>query len=168
MPIYYVLQNQTYKQERQGEYVWAPQIDQGGRQNAGYKMMTELKQGDFILHHYKRKVMSISIAKNDCYEATQPHELVTAEKNIDWDESGYRVDVEYFDFDPPFNMKELEAWLRENYIEGSAFTKFGTGKEQYMCKLADIHARYILEKLIELQTNEEVLKVLRSALEVIE
>ena len=130
MSIYYVLQNQTYKQERQGGYVWAPQTNQ-----------------------------------NDCYESNQPHELVTAQKDIDWDEAGYRVDVEYYDFNPQLNMKELEAWLRENHIQGSAFTKFGTGKEQYMCALADEHAKYILERLIELQENEEVLKILRLALD---
>ncbi len=165
MSIYYVLQNQTYKQERQGGYVWAPQTNQGGKQNAGYKMMTELKQGDFILHHCKRKLMAISVAKNDCYESNQPNELVTAEKDIEWDEAGYRVDVEYYDFEPQLNMKDLEAWLRENHIQGSAFTKFGTGKEQYMCALADEHAKYILERLIELQENEEVLKILRLALD---
>ena len=130
MSIYYVLQNQTYKQERQGGYVWAPQTNQ-----------------------------------NDCYESNQPHELVTAEKDIDWDEAGYRVDVEYYDLNPQLNMKDLEAWLRENHIQGSAFTKFGTGKEQYMCALADEHAKYILERLIELQENEEVLKILRLALD---
>mgnify|MGYP002626941571 CR=1 FL=1 len=164
MSVYYVFQGETFAEEREGGYVWSPQFNKSGGKNAGYIMMTNVKKGDFILHNSNGKIMSISIAKTDCYTANQPHELAVAEKTIKWNDEGYRIDTVYFDFDVPVIATNYKEWLAAHFVEGSAFTKKGTGKQQYMCHLADEHAIYLLEQAIRLQRESSLLNHLKAAL----
>lgn len=164
MAVYYVFQGETYDEERAGGYVWSPQLNKSGVKNAGYTMMTNIRKGDFILHNSAGKIMSISVAKDDYYEAKQPDELAMAETSVKWDDKGYRVDTEYFDFDVPAIATNYKKWLADHFIEGSAFTRAGTGKQQYMCRLADEHAVFLLDQAIGLQKDIKVLDHLRDAL----
>lgn len=164
MAVYYVFQGETYKEERSGSYVWSPQLNKSGGKNAGYTMMTNIRKGDFILHNSNGKIVSISIAKDDYYKANQPHELSVAETSVEWDDEGYRVDTDYFDFDVPVIATNYKQWLMDHYIDGSAFTRTGTGKQQYMCHLADEHAIFLIEKAISLQRDKVVLNHLKDAL----
>ncbi len=165
MAVYYVFQGETYNHERKGEYVWSPKFAKGGRRNAGYTMMRNIRKGDFILHNSNGKIMAISIAKSDCYDATQPMELVNADTSVTWADDGYRIDTNYYDFDVPLITANYQRWLRDHYIEGSAFTTAGRGKQQYMCSLAEEHAIFLLDKAMVLQRDPVVLKHLRDALE---
>ena len=164
MAVYYVFQGETYNEERAGEYIWSPRLNKNGGRNAGYTMMTNVRKGDFILHNSNGKVLAISIAKEDFYEATQPRELVVAETSVEWSDEGYRVDTEYYDFEVPLYTTPYKEWLERHYIEGSAFTRAGSGKQQYLCHLADEHAIFLLEKAIELQKNPQVIRQLKAAL----
>ena len=164
MAIFYVYQKQTYQYERSGGYLWAPQRNLGGSKSAGYTNMTDICKDDFILHNDNGKLVAISIAKEDCYESDQPEELINADKDIEWNREGYRVDCEYVDFDVPVEMNTMADWLEEHHIEKSAFTYKGRAKRQYMWHLADEHARYILEQAIKLQKDPYTLEILREAL----
>ncbi len=164
MSVFYVFQGETYDIERRGEYVWSPKLAKGGRRNAGYTMMTNVHRGDFILHNSNGRVMAISIAETDCYDARQPRELANADTSVIWDEDGYRIDTHYYDVDIPLSTADYQQWLKDHYIDGSAFTTAGRGKQQYMCALADEHAILLLEHAIGLQRNQRVLKNLRDAL----
>lgn len=164
MAVFYVFQGETYKEERKGDYVWSPQRNSKGGKNAGYEMMTKIRKGDFILHNSNGKIVSISIAKTDCYKAKQPIELALADTSVKWNDAGYRVDTAYFDFDIPVVATKHKSWLASHYVAGSAFTSAGTGKQQYMCHLADEHAIYLLDQAIKSQKDPMVLKHLKSAL----
>jgi hypothetical protein len=94
MAIYLVNQGKTYKDEREGGYLWSPKRDAGGKNNAGYTLMTSVKRGDFILHNSGGKISSISIAVKDCYEAMQPDELHNSQTEYAWSDDGYRIDTE--------------------------------------------------------------------------
>lgn len=164
MSVFYVFQGETYDEERAGGYVWSPQLNKSGGKNAGYTMMTNIRKGDFILHNSNGKIMAISVADEDYYESNQPHELSAAATTVYWDDEGYRVDVAYFDFDVPVLTTNYKDWLKAHYIEGSAFTRAGTGKQQYMCRIADEHAVFLLDKAIGLQKDAVVLNHLKDAL----
>ena len=127
--------------------------------------MTQIREGDFILHNSNGKLVAISIARKDCRCAEQPQELINANTSVQWDNLGYRVDTtEYFVFDNPVKITDYTNWLVDHYIPGSAFTSSGKGKQQYMCHLADEHAIFLLERAIEKQSHEDVLRHLRDAL----
>ncbi len=78
MAIFYVYQNQTYAHEHDGGYVWSPQRNKSGGENQGYRIMTEIRKGDFIIHHASTAIQAISIALTDCYNAQQPGALKNA------------------------------------------------------------------------------------------
>ena len=164
MSVYYVFQGETYDHEREGEYVWSPQLAKGGRKNAGYTMMRNIKVGDFILHNKNGKIVAISIAQTDCYESNQPKELMEALTTAEWDDEGFRVDTKYYEFETPVAATDYKEWLVENYIKDSAFTVSGTGKQQYMCALAYEHAVFLIEEVIRKQNEEDVLTHLNNAL----
>lgn len=164
MTVYYVFQGITYEKERAGGYVWSPQLDKRGGKNAGYLRMTQIKKGDFILHSESGKLKAISYAKSNCYEEQQPQELIDVTKYTEWNNEGYKVDCEYFDFETPVPVINYKNWLKDNYEPNSAFTINGTGKQQYMCYLADSHAIFLLEESIKLQKDSNVLNNLKAAL----
>ena len=143
MSIFYVYQGDTYKIERDGGYVWSPQLDKNGHRNSGYSKMMEIKKDDFILHNCNGKIMAISIAENDCYRSDQPLELVNANTVTTWNTDGYRIDTKYYEFDTPFLVTEYKEWLKVHFEKYSAFTVNGTGKQQYMCSINETQALFL-------------------------
>lgn len=139
-----------------------PRLNKNGKRNKGYTTMTYVERYDFILHHSNNEIVSISVAISNCYDAKKPHEL--SEINNNWNKDGYRIDVKYYDFDKPLILSEHKSWLKANYTKNSAFTIGGTGKQQYMCTLDDNHARYLLNKIIELQVTNNTISKLKEAL----
>ena len=168
MTIFYVYQNQTYKFEHDGGYVWSPQRTKNGNQNAGYKTMTEIKKGDFIIHHAGTAVKALSIATSDCYEASQPQELQSAKTSVDWGQEGYRVDVKYIDLDTPLDMRTCQSWLASHPETDSAFSKDGKGLQRYMCHVADNHVRFLMEQVLQQHQSENVVDVIKRVLQQID
>ncbi len=165
MSVFFVFQGETYSQERNGGYVWSPQFTKSGKKNIGYTTMTDIRQNDFILHSSNGRILSISIALNDCYKSNQPEELAKAKTSTDWNKEGYRVDVEYHDFNDPLDLKSQRKWLASHYIKDSAFNLKGNGNQRYMCHLADEHAIHFLEAALPLQESPDLKKVISGALE---
>lgn len=130
--VFYVFQGETYNLEREGNYVWSPQRNKSGGRNIGYTTMTEVCKDDFILHNASGKIVAISIAQTNCFEAEQPIELEKANTTVTWNNEGYRINCKYIDFDVPLFTSPLTQWLADHYVEGSAFTAAGRGKQQYL------------------------------------
>ena len=164
MSVYYVYQGETYREERAGGYVWSPKLNTVGGRNAGYEMMTHIKKGDFILHNSNGKIMAISVAESDCKDGTQPPELANANTTVVWSNDGYRIDTKYFDMDVPLEVTEHKEWLAAHYKEGSAFTRNGKGKQQYMCAMDDEQAKYLLDQALDLQTTDATKETLQKAI----
>jgi len=54
--------------------------------------MTEVKEGDRVLHYVKGNIVAISVATLGCLEASKPSTM----KNHDqWNDSGYLVSLQY-------------------------------------------------------------------------
>lgn len=107
---------------------------------------------------------TVSISRDNYYESKQPQELSEADTTVKWDDDGYRIDTDYFYFDVPLITANYKECLKAHYIDGSAFTKSGLSKQQYMCRLADEHAIFLLGNAIGLQHDKEALSHLRVAL----
>ena len=135
MSIFYVFQGKTYNQERDGGYVWSPKLTKDGKKNAGYENMTQVHKGDYILHNNNGEVVAISLALSNCYS--------------DWADDGYKINLEYHEFEVPLKITEHKEYLTAFNSEESAFDFRGIGKRQYMCHISDLHANYILSKLAE-------------------
>ena len=80
MNLFYVFQGQTYKEEHSGGFLWAPQKNNGGGTTSDHTNMLQVRKGDLTLHHCKQKVVALSLARSDVYEANMPTELVNSGK----------------------------------------------------------------------------------------
>lgn len=60
MAIFFVNQKNAYKQKRAGSYIWSPKFNKNGTNNSSYKLMKEVKKGDFIIHNADGKITAIS------------------------------------------------------------------------------------------------------------
>lgn len=163
MSVYFVYQGITYDDQRAGGFVWSPKLNKAGHKNQGFTTMTLIRKDDFILHSVNGQVKSISIAQTDCFDGARPDYLSV--EDAPWAEDGYQVDTVYTNLDQPLSIREHREWLAEKPKQNSAFTKAGTGKQQYMCPLDDEHAIYLLDQAINIQTSEDTVRVLRDALE---
>lgn len=76
----------------------------------------------------------MSIAKSDCYDANQPLELSMVDTSVEWDDKGYRIDTDYFDFELSTNLIEDESADTVPQWEGmkesqAVTTSSNTGRE---------------------------------------
>lgn len=156
MNIFYVCQNQTYKQESKGQYLWSPQKAKDGTNNAGYKNMSSVKKGDIIFHGARQTTYAISIAQADCYIANQPLEISEVVNESQWNNDGYRVDSKYFLLSNPVNMRSLFGWFKSHYKKNSAFTVTGECKQLYLNILDVEHAKFIINKSLDMEQDINV------------
>lgn len=164
MSIFLVNQGATYKEERIGSYLWAPKLDKAGHKNHGYELMKEIHKGDFILNNANRKIVAISIANEDCQSKDQPRELREAQTIYEWDNEGWFVPVQYYDFSHPLKTSDFQDWLKDNPDKDSAFDKNGQPKEGYLWNLSPEHAKHILEVALKLEDDPQVRNVIENAL----
>lgn len=166
MNLYYVCQNQTYKQEQQGQYLWSPQKTKSGGINIGYTNMSRVKKENIIFHGAKQQTYAISIAVSDCYAQAQPNELKAPSNNA-WGDVGYRVDAAYVVLTKPLDMKSLKPWLVDNYVKDSAFTNTGECKQVYLNILNIEHARYLTNEILLLDQSDQVKEFVESIYKVL-
>lgn len=164
MSIYLVNQGKTYKNERKGGYMWSPKLDARGGQNAGYTLMTAVKQGDFVLHNSGGKISAISVVMKDCYDALQPDELHNSQTEYEWSDDGYRIDTEYYDFDISLINSDIASWAVNHPATGSCFDVNGKLKLRYLCNVAPGHAEYMLKEALRLQKSADVRGIIYQAL----
>lgn len=93
MRYWWVNQNQTYRHEVNGGYLWSPKRNANGARNPFYDSMREVSPGDIIFSFAETYVRAIGIAQSYCWESPKPAEFGTAGQN--WENIGWRVVVEF-------------------------------------------------------------------------
>lgn len=109
MRYWWVNQNQTYRQEVGGGYLWSPKRKKIGR-NPFYEFMREVAPGDLILSFADTRISAFGIARSHAYEAPKPVEFGSAGRN--WEAIGWRVDVEFHKAGSPFRPADWIELLR--------------------------------------------------------
>lgn len=142
--FWWVSQNKTFNEEREGGYLWAPLRDKGGNVPHHWETMAQVKAGDVIFSYAGQSIRAISIAKSAVYSCTRPEEFEDAEA---WMNDGRRVDVEYKDLETPLFrhdfVEELLPLLPALY---SPLTSGGTGNQGYLFKLPPKAGRWLLNR----------------------
>ena len=93
MRYWWVNQNQTYRHEVAGGYLWSPKRNANGARNPFYETMREVGPGDLILSFVDTRLVAIGIAQSYCWESPKPSEFGTAGQN--WEDVGWRVRVAF-------------------------------------------------------------------------
>ena len=93
MRYWWVNQNQTFRHEIDGGYLWSPQRNANGNRNPFYETMREVAPGDLILSFVDTRIAAIGIAASYGYQCPKPKEF--GETGAYWDNVGWKVRVRY-------------------------------------------------------------------------
>jgi hypothetical protein len=88
-----VNQNQTYRHEVQGGYLWSPKRNANGARNPFYESMREVAPGDLIFSFIDTHILAVGIAQSYCWESPKPLEFGTSGQN--WENIGWRMKVRF-------------------------------------------------------------------------
>jgi putative restriction endonuclease len=90
---WWVNQNQTFRQEIDGGYLWSPKRNANGARNPFYEFMREVAPGDLIFSFVDTRIVAIGTAASFCYESPRPVEFGGV--GLNWDKIGRRVRVNF-------------------------------------------------------------------------
>jgi putative restriction endonuclease len=90
---WWVNQNQTFRHEVPGGYLWSPKRNKNGRVNPFYEFMKEVAPGDVIFSFAETRIPAIGIAVSNAYEAPKPLEF--GHVGAYWEMIGWRVNVNF-------------------------------------------------------------------------
>jgi hypothetical protein len=110
MRYWWVNQNQTYRHEVEGGYLWSPKRNANGARNPFYESMREVAPGDLVLSYADTLICAIGIAQSYCWESPKPLEFGAAGQN--WENVGWKVNVAFRGLEQRVRPKDHMAVLR--------------------------------------------------------
>lgn len=117
MRYWWVNQNQTYRQEIQGGYLWSPKRNANGARNPFYESMREVSPRDIVFSFVDTRIAAIGIARSYCWESPKPQEFGSAGQN--WENIGWKIRVEFVPLinrvRPKDHIEMLRPVLPERY-----------------------------------------------------
>ena len=90
---WWVNQNQTFRHEVDGGYLWSPKKKTNGNRNAFYDFMRVVSPDDIVLSFADTRIKAIGIVASHGYEAPKPIEFGST--GAYWEMIGWRVDVRF-------------------------------------------------------------------------
>jgi putative restriction endonuclease len=91
MRYWWVNQNQTYRQEIEGGYLWSPKRNANGARNPFYESMREVSPGDLVFSFVDTRIQGVGVAQSYCWESPKPVEFGNA--GLNWENVGWKVKV---------------------------------------------------------------------------
>ena len=145
MRYWWVNQNQTFRQESAGGYLWSPKRKANDARNPFYEFMREVAPGHVIFSFAETLIPAIGIAQSTAYEAPKPPEFGAAGPN--WSAIGWKVAVRYFSLSnqvrPADHMPRLGNLMPGRYAPLQASGRGNQGV--YLTSLPDELARALID-----------------------
>ena len=144
MPRYWwVNQNQTYKAEVGGGYMWSPKINKDGGFNQFYQNMTETSSGDIVFSFADTFIKTVGVVSAPARSGEKPEEFGKA--GDAWDTDGWLVQVDYEEIGSPVKPKDhmdiLAPLLPKRY---SPIRSDGGGNQVYLAEIPEPMANAVL------------------------
>lgn len=125
MRYWWVNQNQTYRQEIEGGYIWSPTRKANNSRNPFYEFMRIVAPGDIVFSFCDTYIRAIGIASSYCHESPKPVEF---RAGGNWSHVGWKINVRWMKlrraFRPKDHMDRLAGYLPIKY---SPLTTSGNG-----------------------------------------
>jgi putative restriction endonuclease len=104
MRYWWVNQNQTYKFEVPGGFLWSPKTRADGGFNYFYKTMSEVQPGDIVFSFCDTYIKAIGVVQSPAVTSPKP-DFRTAGSN--WADAGWYVEVEFEVLENPIKPKDF-------------------------------------------------------------
>ncbi|MEY4653589.1 MAG: hypothetical protein RI884_2170 [Pseudomonadota bacterium] len=104
MRTWWVNQNQTYRHEVGGGYLWSPKANKDGRRNRFYDSMTEAALGDIVFSFSDTQIKAVGVVTGACMSAPKPPEFGSAGSN--WSDEGWYLPVRFTELRQPLRPKD--------------------------------------------------------------
>lgn len=191
MRFWWVNQNQTFRHEFAGGYLWSPKRNQNGARNPFYEFMREVSPGDLVFSFSNTRIPAIGTATSYAYEAPKPLEF--GQLGAYWELVGWRVDVRFnrlvHQIRPVEHIARLRPFLPKRYsplqangngLQSVYLTELPSGLAGQLIDLIGTEARAIaqtwaardvsVEQLLvgQLQWEEHEIEAVRAAVAVSE
>ncbi|RYF17874.1 MAG: HNH endonuclease [Comamonadaceae bacterium] len=145
MRYWWVNQNQTYRHEIAGGYLWSPKRTRNGRVNPFYEFMKEVTAGDVIFSFSDTRIPAVGRAISGAYEAPKPLEF--GQVGAYWELVGWRIDVEFVELErrirPSEHIDRLRPYLPNRY---SPLQPNGNGLQAvYLTELGELLAAQLID-----------------------
>lgn len=145
MRYWWVNQNQTYRHEVPGGYLWSPKEKANGHVNPFYEFMREVSPGDLIFSFCDTQIRAIGIAQSNAYEAPKPLEF--GKIGAYWENIGWRVDVRFTELKniirPMDEIGRLRPYLPARY---SPLRPNGYGQQNiYLTEVPELLATRLVD-----------------------
>ena len=146
MQFWWVNQNQTYKQEFEGGYLWSPKVARNGARIEFYENMTKIEPGDIIFSFRNAKIVSVGIALTRAYSYLKPSNF--GKVGDVWADDGWCVEVEYHKVSnairPASLMEKLGPLLPKKY---SPLQPTGRGNQAYLFAVPESMALFLVSAI---------------------
>lgn len=139
VPRWWVNQGETYLNERDGSYIWAPQETKAGYGVGHHTAVKSVLAGDRIVHYADGHIRAIGTAIADGVEADRPGELPEQH----WQRTGFKAEVVYDELEQPVALREIPEELRRG--GDGPFTSSGGVKQGYLFELSDEVGRGLVD-----------------------
>jgi putative restriction endonuclease len=166
MRYWWVNQNQTFRHEVSGGYLWSPKKNRNGHLNPFYEFMKKVSPGDIIFSFADTKIPAIGIALSHAYGAPKPLEF--GQVGAYWDVIGWRIDVRFTmlkdQIRPVEHIEELRPYLPSKYaplqasgdgLQGVYLTSLSQRFGELLVNLIGRDARAVVQHLAVTESTEE-------------
>jgi putative restriction endonuclease len=170
MRYWWVNQNQTFRHEMIGGYLWSPKKNRNGHLNPFYEFMKEVSPGDIIFSFADTKIPALGIAVSHAYGAPKPLEF--GQVGAYWDVIGWRVDVRFtmlgHQIRPVEHIEQLRQYLPSKYaplqssgdgLQGVYLTSLSRLLGERLVDLIGSEARAAIQNLAVAENTQEVVLV---------
>jgi hypothetical protein len=105
-----VNQGNTYPLQRAGGYLFASSASGSGKEVPSWNALKEMSEGDVVFHYADGFLRALGIVQAGAVSSSHPPgEEAGAEVNADL---GFKVSVDYRDFEAPIDLQEIPPKLR--------------------------------------------------------
>jgi putative restriction endonuclease len=143
MRYWWVNQNETYRTEVRGNFLWSPKVKANGARNPFYDTMRQVAPGDIVFSFCDTRIRALAIATGVAQTSPKPD---FGGAGLNWAEEGWFVPVYYCEFDTPVRPKEhihtLRPFLPTRY---SPLLPSGNGSQSvYLAEVPELMANALI------------------------
>jgi putative restriction endonuclease len=143
MRFWWVNQNQTYKAEIPGGFLWSPKTRADGAKNQFYDNMLLIEPNDVVFSFCGTYIKAVGIATDRAATAPKPD---FGKVGKEWSEEGWLVPVEFKELDNPIRPKDHIQTLKD-YLPGkySPLQRSGDGLQSvYLAEVPESMASQLI------------------------